>query len=81
MRIIEAEVNISSDRHLSIQLPEDIAAGDYHIAVVMSPQFIPQPSSSNHHQRPEFGFMKSTGEILGDVVVPVLPENAWDVLQ
>ena len=32
-------------------------------------------------QRPAFGFMKATGAILGDVVAPVLPENAWEVLQ
>lgn len=32
-------------------------------------------------QRPAFGFMKDTGEILGDFVSPVLPENAWDVLR
>ena len=32
-------------------------------------------------QRPAFGFMKTTGAILGDVVAPVLPENAWEVLQ
>ena len=31
--------------------------------------------------RPAFGFMKTTGAILGDVVAPVLPENAWEVLQ
>ena len=31
--------------------------------------------------RPAFGFMKATGAILGDVVAPVLPENAWEVLQ
>ena len=32
-------------------------------------------------QRPALGFMKTTGAILGDVVAPVLPENAWEVLQ
>lgn len=32
-------------------------------------------------QRPAFGFMKTTGAILGDVVAPVLPQNAWKVLQ
>jgi hypothetical protein len=36
---------------------------------------------SAHHQRPAFGFMKHTGKILGDVVTPILPETAWDVLQ
>lgn len=32
-------------------------------------------------QRPAFGFMQDTGTILGDVIAPVLPESAWDVLQ
>lgn len=41
----------------------------------------PQPAPAAHLQRPAFGFMKDTGKILGDVVAPVLPETAWDVLQ
>lgn len=32
-------------------------------------------------QRPAFGFMKATGAILGDIVAPVLLQNAWKVLQ
>ena len=32
-------------------------------------------------QRPAFGFMKTTGAILGDVAAPVLPESAWELLQ
>ena len=32
-------------------------------------------------QRPAFGFMKTTGAILGDVAAPVLPESAWKGLQ
>jgi hypothetical protein len=32
-------------------------------------------------QRPGFGFMKDTGEILGDVIAPIIPENTWEVLQ
>jgi hypothetical protein len=38
----------------------------------------PQPEVTS---RPAFGFMKNTGEILGDVVSPVLPESAWEALQ
>jgi hypothetical protein len=34
-----------------------------------------------HSHRPDFGFMKDTGAILGDVVAPVLPENTWEALQ
>jgi hypothetical protein len=40
-----------------------------------------QPNSKAYPQRPAFGFMQSTGQILGDVVAPILPENAWDALQ
>ncbi|PSB31398.1 hypothetical protein [Stenomitos frigidus] len=38
----------------------------------------PKPEP-NH--RPAFGFMQDTGAILGDVIAPVLPETAWEVLQ
>ncbi len=38
----------------------------------------PQPEPT---RRPAFGFMQHTGAILGDVVAPVLPESAWEVLQ
>jgi hypothetical protein len=41
----------------------------------------PQPDLGGHHQRPTFGFMKNTGKVLDDVVAPILPETAWDVLQ
>ena len=41
----------------------------------------PQPDLGVYHQRPTFGFMKNTGKVLGDVVTPILPETAWDVLQ
>ncbi|MEA5504708.1 type II toxin-antitoxin system Phd/YefM family antitoxin [Halotia wernerae UHCC 0503] len=32
-------------------------------------------------QRPAFGAMKSSGEILGDVIAPVIPLKTWEVLQ
>ena len=32
-------------------------------------------------QRPAFGVMRGSGEILGDIVAPALPESAWEVLQ
>ena len=32
-------------------------------------------------QRPAFGVMKGSGEILGDIVAPTLSESAWEVLQ
>ena len=41
----------------------------------------PQSDSTSRPQRPAFGFMKSKGKIIGDVVAPVLPENTWKVLQ
>ncbi len=37
--------------------------------------------ASNEKQRPAFGVMKGSGEILGDIVVPALPETVWEVLQ
>ena len=39
------------------------------------------PELINRPQRPAFGFMKGTGEILDDLVAPILPENTWEVLQ
>ena len=41
----------------------------------------PGSFTTNHLQRPTFGFMSGSGKILGDVVAPVLPENTWEVLQ
>jgi hypothetical protein len=35
-----------------------------------------QPESVAHPQRPAFGFMKDTGEILGDIIAPIFPKNA-----
>jgi hypothetical protein len=32
-----------------------------------------------HPKRPGFGFMKDTGQLLGDVVAPIFPETVWDV--
>ncbi len=35
----------------------------------------PKTESVSRTQRPAFGCMRGTGEILGDVVAPVLPKN------
>jgi hypothetical protein len=35
----------------------------------------PKTESVSRAQRPAFGYMRGTGEILGDVVAPVLPKN------
>jgi hypothetical protein len=45
MRIIETSASIKDDHLLSIQLPEDIEAGQYQIAIILNPQ--PKPL---HHQ-------------------------------
>ena len=37
--------------------------------------------ATTQKQRPAFGSMKESGEILGDIVMPALPETAWEVLQ
>ncbi len=34
-----------------------------------------------HPQRPAFGAMKNSGQILGDLVTPILPANEWEVLR
>ena len=31
------------------------------------------------NKRPAFGVMKGSGEILGDIVAPALPESDWEV--
>jgi hypothetical protein len=41
----------------------------------------PSLETTTESHRPTFGFMKETGAILGDVITPVLPETAWEVLQ
>ena len=40
-----------------------------------------QHETKTKSPRPAFGFMKDTGEVIGDVVSPVLDENTWEVLQ
>jgi hypothetical protein len=40
-----------------------------------------QTASEDHPKRPAFGFMKNTGEILGDIITPALSEKEWEVLQ
>ena len=37
--------------------------------------------ATTQKQRSAFGSMKESGEILGDIVMPALPETAWEVLQ
>jgi hypothetical protein len=44
----------------------------------MSVDVEPKPIQN---QRPAFGVMKGSGEILGDIVAPALSESAWEVLQ
>lgn len=34
-----------------------------------------------HPQRPVFGAMKNSGQILGDLVAPILPASEWEVLE
>jgi hypothetical protein len=40
-----------------------------------------QPESEIKPQHPAFGFMKDTGEIIENVVPPVLAENTWEILR
>ena len=39
----------------------------------------PHPSSSKPH--PPFGILQGSGEILGDVVNPIVSLSEWEVLQ
>ncbi len=32
-------------------------------------------------QRPAFGVMKDSGEILGDLIIPVIPVTKWEAFQ
>lgn len=41
MRTIQAQVNITSDHLLNVQLPEDIEAGQYQVVIVMNPELDP----------------------------------------
>lgn len=34
-----------------------------------------------HPQRPAFGAMKNSGQILGDLLAPILPASEWEVLE
>ena len=43
--------------------------------------FVDIQSKTIQNQRPAFGVMRGSGEILGDIVAPSLPESAWEVLQ
>ncbi|MGK7945675.1 MAG: hypothetical protein AB4058_14525 [Microcystaceae cyanobacterium] len=38
MRIIETQVNITEDHLLSLQVPDDIEAGQYQIAIIINSQ-------------------------------------------
>jgi hypothetical protein len=44
MRIIETQAQIAEDHQLNIQLPDDIQAGHYQIAIIINPQ----PESPPH---------------------------------
>lgn len=40
-----------------------------------------QTKPSSDSQRPAFGAMKNSGQILGDLVAPILPASEWEVFQ
>ena len=50
MRIIETKANITEDHLLSIQLPEDIEAGQYQIAIIINSQPEQQPHQNQLNQ-------------------------------
>ncbi len=50
MRIIETKANIAGAHLLSVQLPEDIAVGQYQIAIIISPQPEAEPPQHRLNQ-------------------------------
>ncbi|MBN3951302.1 MAG: type II toxin-antitoxin system Phd/YefM family antitoxin [Nostoc sp. NMS7] len=44
------------------------------------PLVIIYPATPQPH-RPAFAVMKGSGEILGEVIAPVIPANTWEALQ
>ncbi len=44
------------------------------------PLVIIYPATEQRH-RPAFAVMKGSGEILGDVIAPVIPADTWEALQ
>ena len=59
MRTIQAQVNISSDRQLNLQLPEDIEAGQYQVVIVINPQTPADDISKNHNLNQLAGKIKA----------------------
>jgi len=57
MRIIETTANITDDHLLSLQLPEDIKAGHYQIAIIINSQ--PEPNSPHHQLNQLAGKIKA----------------------
>ena len=49
MKTFQVEVTVSADRRLTIELPEDVAAGSYQIVGVMNPTSESQPKAQTRH--------------------------------
>ncbi len=47
MRIIETQTNITEDHQLTVQLPDDIEAGEYQIAIIINTQSNPAKTKLN----------------------------------
>ncbi|MEB3885216.1 hypothetical protein [Lyngbya sp. CCY1209] len=43
METIKTKISVGSDRHLSLQLPQDLPPGDYEVLVVLSPKTTQKP--------------------------------------
>lgn len=48
MRIIETQANITDDHRLSVQLPDDIQAGRYRVAIIIDSH--PEPTTPRPHR-------------------------------
>ena len=61
MRIIETKAHITGDHLLSVQLPEDIEAGQYQIAIIINSQ--PEPDTPQHQLNQLAGKIKAFNNI------------------
>lgn len=72
MRIIETQANITDDHRLNIQLPEDIKAGQYQIAIIINSQ--PEPSPDPDETPDEIvieGIKQGLKEALSGQTIPL----------
>lgn len=63
MKTIQAEITISDDRRLELDLPEDIEVGTYQVVLVLNPQPQPMETKTNHNLNEAAGKLKIFSQI------------------